>query len=399
MDFSLSADQAMIKDSVDRFVADNYSFDARSALVESEEGFSRENWRTFAGLGWLGIAFPEDRGGFGGTAVETMILMEAFGKGLVLEPFVPTVVLGGSALAFGGTSAAHRKLLEQLIEGELLLSLAYAESGSRYDPSIVDTRARREGSDLVIDGAKLAVPYGAAADKLVVSVRTRGEHADRDGITLVLVDRDAAGVTRRDYRTVDGQRASDVRFAGVRVPSDAILGEPDAALPLLERVLDYGLGALAAEAVGLMTVMQRTTLGYLKTREQFGVAIGSFQALQHRAVDMLIQLELARSICYYGTMALVDDSGDRSRGMALSATKVQIARSGRYVGEQAIQLHGGIGMSEEYAIGHYFKRMTMLELALGDIDFHLNRYVRLGREPAAVQQAEATEKRVAAGVA
>ncbi len=399
MDFTLSADQAMIKDSVDRFVADAYSFDARTALAESEEGFSREHWRTFAGLGWLGIAFPEDRGGFGGTPVETMILMEAFGKGLVLEPFVPAVVLGGSALAFGGTNAAHRKMLEQLIEGELLLSLAYAESGSRYDPSIVDTRARRDGSDLVIDGAKLAVPYAAAADKLVVSVRTRGEHADRAGITLVLVDRDAAGVTRRDYRTVDGQRASDVRFAGVRVPSDAILGDADAGLPLLERVLDYGLGALAAEAVGLMTVMQRTTLGYLKTREQFGVAIGSFQALQHRAVDMLIQLELARSICYYGTMALVDDANDRDRGMALSATKVQIARSGRYVGEQAIQLHGGIGMSEEYAVGHYFKRMTMLELALGDIDYHLNRYVRLGREPSPAAQAEAPEKRVAAVVA
>jgi alkylation response protein AidB-like acyl-CoA dehydrogenase len=399
MDFSLSADQTMIKDSVDRFVADAYSFDARTRLADSEEGFSREHWRTFAGLGWLGIAFPEDRGGFGGTAVETMILMEAFGKGLVLEPFVPTVVLGGSALAFGGTSNAHRELLERLIEGELLLSLAYAESGSRYDPSIVETRARREGSDLVIDGAKIGVPFGAAADKLVVSVRTKGERHDAHGITLVLVDRDAPGLSRRDYRTVDGQRASDLRFAGVRVPADAILAEVDEGLPLLERVLDYGLGALAAEAVGLMTVMQRTTLAYLKTREQFGVPIGSFQALQHRAVDMLIQLELARSICYYGTVALLEDGDARARSKALSATKVQIARSGRYVGQQAIQLHGGIGMSEEYAVGHYFKRMSMLELALGDVDYHLHRFVALGRQSAEKPQATETKKLVTAGVA
>ena len=399
MDFSLSADQTMIKDSVDRFVADAYSFDARTQLVESEEGFSREHWRTFAGLGWLGIAFPEDRGGFGGTAVETMILMEAFGKGLVLEPFVPTVVLGGSALAFGGTSSAHRELLERLIEGELLLSLAYAESGSRYDPSIVETRARRDGSDLIIDGAKIGVPFGAAADKLVVSVRTKGERQDPGGITLVLVDRDAAGLSRRDYRTVDGQRASDVRFAGVRIPADAVLGEVDGGLPLLERVLDSGLGALAAEAVGLMTVMQRTTLAYLKTREQFGVPIGSFQALQHRAVDMLIQLELARSICYYGTVALLEDGDARDRGKALSATKVQIARSGRYVGQQAIQLHGGIGMSEEYAVGHYFKRMSMIELALGDVDYHLHRFVALGRQRIEQPQPAEAKKLVPVGVA
>ena len=398
MDFTLSADQVMIKDSVDRFIADAYSFDARSALTESETGFSREHWRTFADLGWLGIAFPEENGGFGGTPVETMILMEAFGKGLVLEPFVPTVVLGGSALVYGGTSAGHKHLLERLIEGELLLSLASAEAGSRYDPAHVETRARREGSDLVIDGAKVAVPYAAAADKLIVSVRTSGGRADAEGISLVLVDGNAPGVSRRDYRTVDGQRASDVRFSGVRVPADALLGELGEGLPLLERVLDFGLGALAAEAVGLMSFMQRTTLSYLKAREQFGVPIGSFQALQHRAVDMLIQLELARSIVYYGTMALVEDGDARSRGKALSATKVQVSRSGRYVGQQAIQLHGGIGMSEEYAVGHYFKRMSMLELALGDVNHHLRRYVRLGRELAAAPPAQSVEELIPAGV-
>jgi alkylation response protein AidB-like acyl-CoA dehydrogenase len=231
-----------------------------------------------------------------------------------------------------------------------------------------------------------------------VSVRTSGGNADAEGISLVLVDGNAPGVSRRDYRTVDGQRASDVRFSNVRVPAEAVLGELGEGLPLLERVLDSGLGALAAEAVGLMSFMQRTTLAYLKAREQFGVPIGSFQALQHRAVDMLIQLELARSIVYYGTMALVEDGDARSRGKALSATKVQVSRSGRYVGQQAIQLHGGIGMSEEYAVGHYFKRMSMLELALGDVNHHLRRYVRLGRELAAAPPAESVEELVPAGV-
>jgi alkylation response protein AidB-like acyl-CoA dehydrogenase len=394
VDFSLSADQAMIKESVDRFVADSYSFDDRTALAASELGFSREHWRTFASLGWLGIAFPEHRGGFGGTPVETMIVMEAFGKGLVLEPFVPTVVLGGSALAFGSTRSAHDELLERMIEGELLMSIAYAEAGSRYDPATVETRARYDGSDLIIDGNKCAVPFGGAVDKLVVSVRTNGTRDDADGITLVLIDRTAPGVTTNDYRTVDGQRAADIVFTGVRVPAEAVLGEVDAGLPLLERVLDGGIGALAAEALGTMAFMQRTTVEYLKAREQFGVPIGSFQALQHRAVDMLIQLELARSICFYGTMALVDDADARERSRALSATKVQVARSGRFVGQQAIQLHGGIGMSEEYAVGHYFKRMSMLELALGDVDFHLRRYVRLGREIIAGASAALLEPRI-----
>jgi alkylation response protein AidB-like acyl-CoA dehydrogenase len=398
VDFSLSADQAMIKDSVDRFIADAYSFDVRTKLAEGDLGFSREHWRTFAELGWLGIAFPEDCGGFGGTPVETMILMEAFGKGLVLEPFVPSVVIGGSALAFGATTAAHRELLEGLIGGEVLLAPAYAEEGSGYDPAFVETRARRDGGDFIVDGAKRAVPYAAAADRLVVSVRTRGDRGDAAGITVVLVDANAAGVTRRDYRTVDGGRASDVSFSGVRVPAEAVLGEADAGLPLLERALDHGLGALAAEAVGIMSFMQRTTVEYLKVREQFGVPIGSFQALQHRAVDMLIQLELARSMCFYGTMALVDDADARSRAKALSATKVQVARSGRYVGQQAIQLHGGIGMSEEYAIGHYFKRMSMLELALGDVAYHLRRYVHLGRD-LGDRRGSAIDEPVAAGIA
>ena len=391
MDFQFTSEQTLFKESVDRFVSEAYGFDARMALAASPDGFSREHWRQYAELGWLGIAFSEEHGGFGGTPVETMILMEAFGKGLVLEPFVPAIVLGGTALAHGATSSAHRQLLETLIAGDALLSLAYAEERSRYDYSLVETQARREGSDLIVRGAKRAVPYGAAADRLVVSVRTSGEARDPDGITLVLVDRDAPGVARVDYRTVDGGRASDVTFDAVRVGADDVLGELGAGGALLERALDAGLGAICAEALGNMTVMQQMTLAYLKTREQFGVPIGSFQALQHRAVDMLIELELARSICLYGTMALAQELPAPERRKALSATKVQVSRSGRFVGQQAIQLHGGIGMSEEYAVGHYFKRMSMLELMLGDVDFHLERYVRPGERIDVPQRGRAME--------
>ena len=375
MDFQFTTEQTLFKESVDRFIADAYGFERRMALAASEEGFSREHWRDMAELGWFGVAFSEEHGGFGGSAVETMILMEAFGRGLVLEPFVPTVVLGGTALAHGATSRAHRDVLASVIEGDTLLSLAYAEAGSRYDYGFVETSARRDGADLLVRGAKRSVPFAAAADKLVVSVRTSGLPGDARGITLVLVDRDASGIARDDFRTVDGHRASDIVFDDVRVGSGDVLGVVDDGLALLDVAIDAGIGALCAEAVGTMSVMQRMTLEYLKTREQFGVAIGSFQALQHRAVDMLIELELARSMCLFGTVALAGDASRSERAKALSATKVQVARSGRIVGQSAIQLHGGIGMSEEYAVGHYFKRMSMLELALGDVDYHLDRYL------------------------
>jgi alkylation response protein AidB-like acyl-CoA dehydrogenase len=376
VDFRLSNDQVLIKNSVDRFVADNYSQPQREKLMHSDEGFSRDHWAQFASLGWLGIAFPEDKGGFGGTAVETMILAEAFGKGLVLEPFVPSVVLGGTALAYGGTSQAHADLLEAMIGGEKLLTFAYAEEASRYDYRLIETQAKADGSDFLVTGKKLAVPFGAAADAYVVTVRTSGGKQDRDGVTVLVIDRDTPGISRVDYRTVDDRRASTIAFDNVRVPQSNVLGELGQALPLIDRIVDAGLGALAAEAVGNMTVVQRMTVEYLKTRKQFGVPIGSFQALQHRAVDMLIETELARSITYYGTMALLNEDGPaHERKKALSATKVQIARSGRIVGESAIQLHGGIGMSEEYAIGHFFKRMSMIELELGDVDHHLGRYI------------------------
>jgi alkylation response protein AidB-like acyl-CoA dehydrogenase len=390
MDFTLSTDQTLIRDSIDRFVADNYSQSQRDAIVASPDGFSREHWAKFASLGWLGIAFPEDRGGFGGSPVETMIIAEAFGRGLVLEPFVPCVVLAGTALAYGATDKSHHDLLEAMIGGEKLLTFAYAETGSRYDYGLIETTARAEGSDLVINGTKLAVPFGAAADTYVVTVRTSGDKHDPSGVTVVLVDRDTPGLSRRDYRTVDDRRASTLTFDNVRVPATNVLGELGAGLPLIELAIDSGLGAIAAEAVGNTSVLLKRTVEYLKTRKQFGVPIGTFQALQHRAVDMLIQVELARSITFYGTMALAGEASPNERMRALSATKAQISRSGRIVGESAIQLHGGIGMSEEYVIGHYFKRISMIELELGDVDFHLQRYVALGKIDASGERSGAS---------
>jgi alkylation response protein AidB-like acyl-CoA dehydrogenase len=375
VDFSLTQEQTLIRDSALRFVADEYGFAARTALAQSTDGFSREHWKTFAELGWLGIGLPEERGGFGGTPVETMLLMEAFGTGLVLEPFVASVVLGGGALAHGASSSEHFDLLRAMVEGDVLLTLAYAEPDGRFDPAAVVTRARSDGADLVITGKKVAVPFGAAADHFVVSLRTGDSNGDSKGIALAVIDARSGGIARNDYTTIDGLRASDITFDGVRVPRAALLDAPG--LELLERVLDDGIAAICAEAVGVMATMQRVTVDYLKTRKQFGVSIGSFQALQHRAVDMLIQLELARSMEIFAAMMLRSAGSTAERRRALSAAKVQVSRSGRYVGQQAIQLHGAIGMTDEYMVGHYFKRMSAIELSFGDVDYHLKRYVAL----------------------
>jgi alkylation response protein AidB-like acyl-CoA dehydrogenase len=372
VNFALTPEQALIRESAQRFVAAEYAFPARTALAKSAAGFSRAHWKTFAELGWLGVAVPEERGGLGGTPVETMLLMEAFGAGLVLEPFLASAVLGSAALVHGDEARAHDDVLRAAVNGDAILTLAYAEEGGRFDPAHVVTRAVRDGADVVVTGAKVAVPYAAAADHLVVSVRFDGAADERDGIVLAVIDARAPGIARNDYPTVDGQRASEIAFEAVRVPQRALLAAPG--LPLLERVLDIGIGAICAEAVGIMTTMQRVTVEYLKTRTQFGVPIGSFQALQHRAVDMLIQLELARSMEIVAAMMLLAAESDTARRKALSAAKVQVARSGRYVGQQAIQLHGAIGMTDEYAIGHYFKRLTAIELTFGDAAYHLRRY-------------------------
>jgi pimeloyl-CoA dehydrogenase small subunit len=377
MDFSFTDEQRLLRDSVERLLADRYGFEARQRFMKEPTGWSRELWHRYAELGLLGLPFGEKHGGVGGGPIETMIVMEAFGRALVLEPFFATVVLGGGLLRLGTDEAICADLIPKITTGDLLLAFAHAERQSRYDLADVATTARRHGAHYILDGAKSLVIHGDCADKLIVSVRLAGERRDRDGIGLFVVDADAAGVSRRAYPTVDGLRAAEVALAAVRVGADRVLGEPGNAFPLIAQAVDAAIAALAAEAVGAMAAMHEITVEYLKTRKQFGVPIGNFQALQHRAAEMLIALEQARSMALFATM-MADEPDATERRKAIAAAKVQIGRSGRFVGQQAIQLHGGIGMTMEYKVGHHFKRVTAIDALFGDADHHLAELARLG---------------------
>ena len=377
MDFSLSEEQQLLQDSVRRFVQDEYGFEQRLGYSKNPEGFSRDNWAKMAEMGLLGIPFSEDEGGFGGTPVEVMIVMEAFGRGLVLEPYISTVVLGGSLLRLGGSQQHRSELLPALIGGELTVAFAYGERQSRYTLHNVETRAQASGNGFVLNGHKGVVLFGDSADKLIVSARTGGGGRDRSGLSLFLVDRSARGISVRGYPTIDGLRAAEITFENVQVGADALTGEQDNALPLIEHVVDLGIAAVCAEAVGAMAALNDVTLEYLKTRKQFGVPIGSFQVLQHRAVEMLMAAEQAKSMSYLATM-MASSSDAAERGKAMSAAKVQIGRSGRFVGQQSVQLHGGIAMTMEYKAGHYFKRLTMIDSTFGDADHHLAKFAKQG---------------------
>jgi pimeloyl-CoA dehydrogenase small subunit len=377
MDFSLTDEQRLLKESVERLLADRYGFEARQRFMDEPTGWSRALWRDYAELGLLALPFEDKHGGIGGGPVETMIVMEAFGRALALEPFFATVVLGGGLLRLGAHEAMRAALIPKIARGDLLLGFAHAERQSRYDLADITTTARRDHDHYVLDGAKSLVTHGDCADKLIVSARLGGARRDRDGLGLFVVDADAAGVSRRAYPTVDGLRAAEVALSGVRVGATQVLGEPGRAFPLIVAAVDAGIAALAAEAVGAMAAMHEMTVEYLKTRKQFGVPIGSFQVLQHRAAEMLIALEQARSMAILATM-LAEEPDPTERRRAIAAAKVQIGRSGRFVGQQAIQLHGGIGMTMEYKVGHYFKRVTAIDALFGDADHHLGELARLG---------------------
>ena len=377
MDFTLTDEQRLLKESVERLLADRCRFEDRQRFMAEPTGWSRALWRSYAELGLLGLPFEEKHGGVGGGPVETMIVMEAFGRALALEPFFATVVLGGGLLRLGADEAMRAVLIPKIAAGDLLLAFAHGERQSRYDLADIATAARRDGADYVLDGVKSLVIHGDCADKLVVSARLVGARTDRDGIGLFVVDADAAGVSRRAYPTVDGLRAAEVILSGVRVGADRVLSEPGKAFPLIAKVADSAIAALTAEAVGAMGAMHESTVEYLKTRKQFGVPIGSFQVLQHRASEMLIALEQARSMAVFATM-MAEEPDPTERRKAIAAAKVQIGRSGRFVGQQAIQLHGGIGMTMEYKVGHYFKRVTMIDTLFGDADHHLAELARLG---------------------
>ena len=376
MNFSLNEEQRLLKDSAERFVREHCPLDRRRALVAGEPGYSERSWRRMAELGWLGVGVSEAFGGTGAGPVETMVLMEAFGAGLVVEPFLPSVVLGAGLVTEAGSEAQKEAILPAAVAGDLKLAFAWVEAGSGFDLFDVRTTAARRDGGWVVDGAKGVVLGAAAADKLVVSARTSGGSRDRNGIGLFLVDREADGVRLRGYRTVDGLRAAEVAFENVAIGDDAVLGDPRDALPAVEAVAERAVAALCAEAVGAMDVIVRDTAGYLKTRKQFGRPIGTFQVLRHQFTDMLIASEEARSMMYVATVRL----GERDaavRAKAVSGAKHLVGRHGRMIGQRAIQLHGGMGMTEEMAVGHYFKRLTMIDVMLGDSAYHLKRYASL----------------------
>ena len=364
MDFNYTDEQNALRDTLSRFIAKDYGFEQRRALAKSDEGFSRDHWAQFAELGLLALPFHEDFGGMNGNSVDTLLVMEAFGRGLVLEPYLATVIVAGGLIRDAGSAAQKDALLPAIAGGELMLALAHYEPGARYEVSRVNTAARADGSGWTLSGAKGVVLGGGAADKLLVSARTES------GISLFLVDRKAAGLTVHSYMTQDGGRAAEVRLDNVSVAADALVGAQDGALPAIERALDYGIAAMCAEAVGIMTALNEATLEYLKTRKQFGQPIGRFQALQHRMVDMVIATEQARSMAMMAAVK-ADSTDTAERRRAISAAKAYIGQQARFVGQQAVQLHGGMGVVDELNVSHYFKRLTMIDLTFGNTDHHL----------------------------
>jgi pimeloyl-CoA dehydrogenase small subunit len=377
MDFDLSEEQRLLKESVDGLLGDAYDFDSRKKYMKEPGGWSKAIWGRFAEQGLLGLPFAEDDGGFGAGAVETMIVMEALGRALVIEPYLATVVIGGGLLRHGGSAAQKEAHIPSIIDGSKTFAFAQLEKNSRYDLADVATSAKKKGDGWVIDGEKFVVLNGEAADTLIVTARTKGGQRDAGGIGVFLVSANAKGVTKKAYPTQDGLHAADITFTGVEAGSDAVIGDPENALPLIERVVDEARTALCSEAVGLMDESLKATVEYLKTRKQFGVPIGSFQTLQHRAADMFVALEQARSMSMFATMAC-DFEDAKERATAVAAAKVQIGKSGKFVGQQSIQLHGGIGMTMEAKIGHYFKRLTMIENTFGDTEYHLRRVTANG---------------------
>jgi pimeloyl-CoA dehydrogenase small subunit len=379
MDFDLNDEQRQLKDSVERLLADTYGdLTLRQGYQKEPKGYSQRLWQQYAELGLLAVPFAEQHGGLGQGPTETMLIAEAFGRALAIEPYLATVILAGGALRHAGNEAMLSELVPAIAEGRLTLALAHQERQARYDLADIATTARADGKGgYTLEGEKCVVLHGDSADKLIVAARVSGARAERGGIGLFLVAADANDVTRRGYATQDGMRAADVTLSAVRVGPEAVLAGPDAGLAVLERVVDEAIAALAAEAVGAMAALHELTVEYLKTRKQFGVPIASFQVLQHKSVDMFVALEQARSMAAYATM-MAGEPEARERRKAISAAKVQIGRSARFVGETAIQLHGGIGMTMEYKAGHYFKRLTMIDMAYGDADHHLRQLAAAG---------------------
>ena len=372
MNFELSEEQKMIQQSVERFVQENYDLTNRIKISSEDPGFSNEYWSSMAELGWLGLAFGEEDGGFGGNQIDTLVLMEQFGKGLVLEPFLANIVLGGGAIKRGASEALKQSIIPSLIEGNLQVTLAYAEEQSRFDLEDVATSAREEDKDFLINGRKSMVLNAESADKIVVVARTSGSQIDEEGISLFLVDSNSDGVERENFPTVDGLRASEISFKDVRVSCENLIGEKDKGFEILKAVSNDAILALAAEAVGAMEVLYKDTVEYTQQREQFDHPLSDFQVLQHRMVDMFMEYEQCKSLLFRATMETVQDPLLSQR--TIHALKHLVGKSGIFVGESAVQLHGGMGVTEELRIGHFFKRLLVIDSQFGNSDFHLEKF-------------------------
>ncbi|MEL6662682.1 MAG: acyl-CoA dehydrogenase family protein [Pseudomonadota bacterium] len=385
MDFNFTEEQTMIRDSLGRLIREQYDFDTRREVVASDSGWRPEMWAQFAELGLLMAPFSEDDGGLGGGPIDAMVVMEEFGKGLVVEPYVPSVVCGGGFVKHGGSAAQKENHLTGIMSGEQVFAFAWAEPKGRYNLADIQTTAKADGGGYTLNGHKAVVIGAPWATHLIVTARTSGGQRDTGGITAFIVPKDASGVTTRDYPTVDGRRASEVYLENVSVGAEHVIGEVDGAFPLIERVADEAIAATCAEACGVMGVAHAMTVEYSRQRKQFGVPIGKFQVLQHRMVDMFMEHEQSISMTYMATLKLDEDEVERKK--AVSAAKVRIGQAGRFVGQEAVQIHGGMGMTEELAVGHYFKRLTMIDHEFGNVDHHMKRYTALSAVdlPAAAQ--------------
>ena len=372
MNFELSEEQKLIQQSVERFVQENYDLPKRVEISSKDPGYSKEYWGSMAELGWLGLPFEEKDGGFGGNQIDTLVIMEQFGKGLVLEPFIANVVLGGGAIQIGGSEELKKEMLPGLIEGSKQMTLAYAEQQSRFDLEDVATSARQEGDKFIINGQKSMVLNAESADHIVVVTRTSGGQVDEEGITLFLVDSNAKGIELQNFPTVDGLRASEITFDNAEVSSERMIGELGKGFDILRVVSNNAILAVCAEAVGAMEILYKDTVEYTQQREQFDHPLSDFQVLQHRMVDMFMEYEQCKSLLFRATMETIQDPVLAQR--TIHALKHLIGKSGIFVGENAVQLHGGMGVTEELRIGHFFKRLLVIDSQFGNADFHLDKF-------------------------
>ncbi len=373
MDFRLTEEQVALQETLRRFIAKDYDFERRRSLACSPLGYSAQAWAQYAELGLLGLPYPEEFGGLGGSGVDIMVVMEMVGQGLLLEPYVSTVVLCGGLLRDAAGRAIKQVLLPQIATGRLQIALAAYEAAGRYELTHVATTAVHDAKGWRLTGRKSVVLDAPSADYFLVSARSSGKPTDAEGISLFLVRRETPGLTLQAYPTQAGGRAADLHFQDVPIDDDAVIGAPEQALPVIERAVDQAIAALCAEAVGIVTALNAATLNYLKTRKQFGTVIGSFQALQHRMADMFIAAEQVRSMAIIAALQAAGDE-PAARRRAISGAKAYIGEAARFVGQQAVQLHGAMGVVDELNISHYFKRLTMIDMTFGDADHHLARF-------------------------